>query len=246
MKSAKAIQRGSVIPLYYQLETSLKKRIMSGEFRPNQLLPGETALAEEYGVSRITVRQALSSLVDNGIVVRMRGKGTFVSDKLPPVESPKFSGSLEELVALGVRTKVKLLSMEPAEPNILVKNALQLADGELLYRIEKVRSVEGAPFSYVVNYLPRHIGKKLNRGDLSQKPLLTILKDDLGIEAKTATQTIEATSATPEVAGLLSINVGDPMLKVERTVYDKDKAVIEHVTVLYRADKYSFNVELGW
>ena len=246
MKSAKAIQRGSVIPLYYQLETSLKKRIISGEFKPNQLLPGETALAEEYGVSRITVRQALSSLVDHGIVIRMRGKGTFVSDKLPPVESAKFSGSFEDLVAIGVRTKVKLLSMKTVEPEALVKNAFQLADEELLYRIEKIRSVEGAPFSYVMNYLPRHIGKKLNKADLSQKPLLTILRDDLGIEAKTAAQTIEATAATPEVAGLLAINVGDPLLKVERTVYDKDKAVVEHVSVLYRADKYSFNVELGW
>lgn len=246
MKRNRVIQRGSVIPLYFQVESSLRTRISSGEFRPGQYLPSEKDLALEYGVSRITVRQAMSTLADEGLVVRIRGKGTFVSKRPLGVESARFSGSFDDLVAMGARTKVKILGMAMVEPNRTLRDIFQLDDGDMVLQIEKIRQVEDSPFSLVVNYLPRDIGERVQRHDLTQKPLMTILEEDLGIEPKTASQTIEAAAASPEVADALAIDMGAPLLKVERTLFDKSGTAVAYVSVLYRSDKYLFTVELSW
>lgn len=232
------------IPLYYQLETILRKRISSGELARGDLLPSEEALAKEYNLSRITVRQALSSLESDGLIVRKRGKGTFVSKKHTYLESPKFTGFIEDLISMGVRTKSKILDISMVEGPQNIQEHLELEVGTQLFRIEKIRLVEGSPFSYVLNYLPPDIGQKIKKEDLIAKPLLMILEHDLGIKATEAVQSIEATIADTHVAPLLGIRVGDPLLKVERTVFDINHKPVEYVSVLYRADKYFYTVNL--
>ena len=232
------------IPLYYQLDTILRKRIASDELARGDLLPSEEALAKEYNLSRITVRQALSSLESDGLIVRKRGKGTFVSKKHTPLESPKFTGFIEDLISMGIRTKSKILNISMVEGPQTIQEHLELEAGTQLFRIEKIRLVEGSPFSYVLNYLPPDIGKKIKTDDLIAKPLLMILEDDMGIKVTEAVQSIEATIADTHVASLLGIRVGDPLLKGERTVFDVNHKPVEYVSVLYRADKYFYTVNL--
>jgi GntR family transcriptional regulator len=236
--------KNEAIPLYYQLETILRKRISSGELARGDLLPSEEALAKEYNMSRITVRQALSSLESDGLIVRKRGKGTFVSKKHTYLESPKFTGFIEDLISMGIRTKSKILDISMVEGPQNIQEHLELEVGTQLFRIEKIRLVEGSPFSYVLNYLPPDIGQKIKTEDLIVKPLLMILEDDLGIKATEAVQSIEATIADTHVASLLGIRVGDPLLKGERTVFDVNHKPVEYVSVLYRADKYFYTVNL--
>jgi len=232
------------IPLYYQIETILRKKILSGQCPPISPLPSEDALADEYKVSRITIRQALSLLEKDGLVVRQRGKGTFVSEKVEPVEPPKLTGFIEDLILVGIKTKTKILDMSMAEPSEKIRKCLKLDRKTRVLRIEKVRLVKNSPFSYILNYLSSDIGQKIRRADLAVKPLLMILEDNLGITTSEADQTVEATIADSQVAPLLKIRVGDPLLKVERIVFDLDRKPIEYVSVLYRADKYSFSVKL--
>ena len=232
------------IPLYYQLDTILRKRIASDELARGDLLPSEEALAKEYNMSRITVRQALSSLESDGLIVRKRGKGTFVSKKHTYLESPKFTGFIEDLISMGIRTTSKILDISMVEGPRNIQEHLELEVGTQLFRIEKIRLVEGSPFSYVLNYLPPDIGQKIKKEDLIAKPLLMILEDDLGIKATEAVQSIEATIADTHVAPLLGIRVGDPLLKGERTVFDVNHRPVEYVSVLYRADKYFYTVNL--
>jgi GntR family transcriptional regulator len=240
----KAMLKEKAIPLYYQLETILRRRILARDFFPDAPLPSEEALGQEYDVSRITVRQALSSLERDGLIVRRRGKGTFVVEKAFLVETPKLTGSIEDLILMGIQTSTKILSTSIVDPPETIRNRLELVANEQVYRIEKVRSVEKESFSYVINYLPSRIGEKIRMESLKVKPLLMVLEDDLGIRANGADQTIEATVADALVAPLLDIRVGDPLLKVERTVYDIKGKPVEYVSVLYRADKYFFNVKL--
>jgi GntR family transcriptional regulator len=231
------------IPLYYQVETVLRNKIFSGELPPAFTLPSEDALAQEYQVSRITIRQALSLLEKDGLVIRKRGKGTFVSEGVAIPESPKWNGSIEDLILMGIKTTTELLDLSKIDPPEIIKQRLKLTDGQVV-RIEKIRLVEQSPFSYVINYLPLEIGRKINSDDLAIKPLLMILEDNLGVVAARAEQTVEATIADSRVASLLDIRVGDPLLKVERVVYDPNQRPIEYVSVLYRADKYFFTVKL--
>ena len=232
------------IPLYYQVETVLRNKILSGELPLAFTLPSEDALAEQYQVSRITIRQALSLLEKDGLVIRKRGKGTFVSEGVAIPESPKWNGSIEDLILMGIKTKTEVLEMSNIDPPEMVRDRLKLTGDAQVLRIEKIRSVEQSPFSYVLNYLHSDIGKDIHSEDLTLKPLLMILEENLGLVAARAKQTVEATIADSRVASLLDIRVGDPLLKVERVVYDPYKRPIEYVSVLYRADKYFFTVKL--
>ncbi len=235
--------RDKAIPLYYQVETVLRNKILSGDYQPGEALPSEDTLAEQYQVSRITVRQALASLDQDGLVVRQRGRGTFVTKEGQRVALPRFTGSIEDLVLMGLRTHTRVLDSGWLGPPEAVRRALGLKDQEVL-RIEKVRSIEGSPFSYVINYLPPAVGTRIPMELVSAKPMLMILEDELGILASEAEQTVEATIADANIAAMLDIRVGDPLLKAERTVYDAQHRPVEYVSVLYRADKYAFAMKL--
>jgi len=235
--------RDKAIPLYYQLETILRKKITAGDFSPEVPLPSEDALAVKYEVSRITVRQALSSLEQDGLVIRQRGKGTFVSENTITLELPRFSGSIEDLILMGKRTETKVIESSWIDPPDIIRERLRIKDGQVL-RIEKIRHIEGDPFSHVFNYLPPELGSNLPMDLVKSKPMLMILEDELGVRANEAEQTVEATIADAADAFLLDIRVGDPLLKAERTVYDVKGNPVEYVSVVYRADKYAFTMKL--
>lgn len=236
--------KDKAIPLYYQIETILRRKILSGELQPLTSIPTEDALAQEFDVSRITIRQALGLLEKDGLVIRQRGKGTFVSEGAKAYESAKLTGSMEDLILMGVQTSTKILDFSWIEAPQNVKERLGLGEASQVLRIEKIRLVENNPFSYVINYLPQKIGQKIKPEDLTAKPLLMVLEENLGIRPDEADQTVEATIADAHVAPLLEIRVGDPLLKVQRTVFDVKNRPVECVFVLYRADKYFFNVKL--
>ena len=232
------------IPLYYQLETIFRKRILSGEFPPDVPLPSEESLGKEYEVSRITVRHALSALEQEGIISRKRGKGTFVSEKPRSLDSPRLSGFIEDIISMGIKTKTRVVDISWVEAPENVKERLNIQKQDKMLRIEKIRLIKGSSFSHVFDYLPPDIGQNIPSGKLTEKPLLMILEDDLDIRADTAIQTVEATIADAQVATLLGIRVGEPLLKVERTVFDVKEKPVEYVSVLYRADKYFYTVNL--
>jgi GntR family transcriptional regulator len=236
--------KDKAIPLYYQIETILRRKILSGELPPLTPIPTEDALAQEFDVSRITIRQALGLLEKDGLVIRQRGKGTFVSEGVKAYESAKLTGSMEDIILMGVHTSTKILDFSWSEAPQSVKERLELGEETQVLRIEKIRLVESSPFSYVINYLPREVGQKIKPEDLTAKPLLMVLEENLSIRPDEADQTIEATIADAHVAPLLDIRVGDPLLKVQRTVLDVKNRPVECVFVLYRADKYFFNVKL--
>ena len=233
-----------IIPLYYQLDTIFRRKILSGEFAAGASLPSEDAIGEEYGVSRITVRQALSSLEKDGLIIRKRGKGTFVSAKPPIIEPAKLTGSIEDLISIAMRSTTKIIDFSLTQVAKKVTDSLGLPERTEVVRIERVQSSKGSPFSYVLNYLPPTIGQKIQPDDLLTKPLLKILQDDLSIDLTEATQRIEAAIADSYIAPLLKIRVGDPLLKIERTVFDSGHKAVEHVSVLYRADRYFYAVRL--
>jgi len=236
--------RNKVIPLYYQLETILRKSILSAEMAPGDALPSEEAFTREYGVSRITVRQALFSLERDGLIVRKRGKGTFVTKKRIFIDPLKFSGSIEDLTCIGIKTSTKVIDFRVTRVPESVMDHLKLPQSADVVRIERLRLAEAFPYCYVLNYLPLNIGQKIQPDALNVKPLLKILEDDLGVYLAAAVQTFEAIIADTQVASLLEVRVGEPLLKIERTIFDADRKPIEWVSIVYRADKYLFRINL--
>ncbi len=238
----------SKIPLYYQLENVLREKITSGSFNGGERLPTEIELIEQYGVSRITVRQALKALSDDGLIERRQGRGTFVAERKS--KKRKFTGtihltgSLDELIAMGMDTPVKVLEMNRVEADAHEAELLQLKVGTPIYRLKRLRMNENKPFGLIINYLPEEIGSHLTVAELSSGALLHTIETKLGYTLDNARQEIKAELSDPYVAQLLDIRVGTALLSIERTVYTDKGVPVEYVHTLYRSDLYGYSVKL--
>jgi GntR family transcriptional regulator len=233
------------IPLYYQLENILREKINSGEYRPGDSLPTEDQLVHSYRVSRITVRQALSALEKDELILRKRGRGSFVTGKEADYESMRLTGTIEDIIAMGIKTKTKILDFGFVHPPKKVIESLQLDEDTKALRIERIRLVKGHPFSYSVNYVPPDLGSKIGIKDLAVNPLLNVLEKKCKVGIGRGTQIIEATIADSRIASYLEIMTGAPLLKIERTVLDTKGRPVEHVSILYRSDRYHYSVDLA-
>ncbi len=231
------------LPLYYRLETVLRQKIEGQEIPPGTRLPTEVELMAEYRVSRITVRQALAALARDGLILRRRGVGTVVAAR-PRHGSLKLTGFIEDLIAMGVKTHARVLDFRLVPAGERVAQALRVPPGEPVWLLRRVRLADRRPFSHIVAYLPREIGVRLRRRELASTPLLTLLEGRLGLRLGGAEQVIEATLADGQLAALLEVPVGAPLLAIERTVSAADGRPVEYVQVHYRADRYKYSVQL--
>jgi len=236
------------IPLYYQLENLLREKILSGTFAAGGRLPTESELIQQYGISRITVRQALTSLADEGLIERRQGRGTFVAERRTPRRrfegTIHLTGSLDELIAMAQDTPVKVLEMNRIEADPHEAELLGIEPGEPIFRFKRLRLREGTPYSVIVNYFPAEIGARFTREELSSGSISRILETKFGLRLSEARQQITATLADPHIAGLLEIPVGSALLSIERSVYTDTGRLVEFVRVLYRTDLYSYSVLL--
>jgi GntR family transcriptional regulator len=231
-------------PLYHQLFLVLRERIRSGEFPLGAVLPGEQELTRVFDVSRITVKRALNELAAAGLVSRHRGRGTVVIyNATVPVVKGSFDNLMEALKTMGLRTEVELLSQArvPATPEI--GELLGLPSGVPVHRAERVRKLEGEPFSYIVTHLPIDVASRFDGADLARRPMLELL-EEAGHMPESAEQWITACSAEPAAAQALRINTGAPLLKIVRVMKDKSGAPIEAVQGFYRPERFQYHMNM--
>jgi GntR family transcriptional regulator len=228
----------------HRLYLLLKERIVTGALAAGDRLPGEPSLANSHGLSRVTVRRALDGLARDGLIRRRPGAGTFVrqADRPQPLTGD-LSNMLANLAAMGRDTEVELLSFGYVDPPAAVAEALRLAPGERAQHALRVRSMDGAPFSYLSTHVPERIGRGFTAADLGSTPLLTLLERS-GIVADRAEQSVTATLAAPEAAAALKVEIGAPLLSLTRVVRDAQGRGVEYLAALYRPDRHRFNMEL--
>jgi GntR family transcriptional regulator len=228
----------------HRLYLFLKERIRSGALPPGERLPSEPSLAREHGMSRVTIRRALDGLAREGLIDRQPGTGTFVRGAPPaPALTGDFSNMLRSLVAMGKATQVRLLSFSYGRPPRSVAEALGLGPEEETQHSIRVRSMDGAPFSYLSTHVPARIGVRFTEQDLASTPLLTLLERS-GVVAASADQTVSATLAGPETAAALDVEIGSPLLFMTRVVRDPAGEGVEHLSALYRPDRHRFHMAL--
>ena len=233
------------LPLYHRVYLLLRQRILEGGFGADAPMPGEHELAAAHRVSRITVRRALERLEQEGLVLRRRGAGTFAQPKRPEARRENLRGLIENLLAMGLRTHVKLLDFAylPAPPDIAA--ALELEPGTLAQKSVRVRAVPGAstPFSHLTAWVPEAIGRRYGPRDLAGRPLLHLL-EAAGNRAARAEQVISAKLADSAVAPLLGVEQGSALLWVRRRVRDEAGRVIEAIEALYRPEMYEYELTM--
>ncbi len=237
-----SLDRSSPLPLYYQLRNAILEQIESGILAPGDTLPTERELIDRYRVSRITVRQALSSLMADGLLYRQRGLGTFVRKSRIEQELSTLTGFSEEMIARGLVPGTRLISAEWVEADGAVAAKMRVEPGARIFRLVRLRLANGEPMAFDVNYLPTKIGEELQKENLEEA--LYTLFPKLGIELDWADQAIQAAAADELVAQHLSIKKGTPVLLMERVVSATDGRVVEYSRTSYRSDRYIYRVRL--
>jgi len=236
----------TILPIYYQIKQTIKTWIINKEFNPGGKIPSENELAERFGVSRLTVRQAISQLTQEGFLISRRGEGTFVTDNVHLIDSWNFEfrGLIDDFFFAQIsEVKTKSVQINKTMAPRAIQEKLGLSrETEKVIQIKRLRYVRDRLLTFSVNYLPIEIGAKLQEQALYEKSLLQILEQDLGIKFTEAVQTIEASFASQEVAQHLAIPSGSPVLFIERIMYTKRKKPIEIFQSSYRGDMYKFIV----
>ncbi|MGW0731905.1 GntR family transcriptional regulator [Streptomyces sp. NPDC002851] len=235
------VDRSSPVPLYFQLAQQLEAAIENGKLAPGSLLGNEIELAGRLGLSRPTVRQAIQSLVDKGLLVRRRGVGTQVvhSQVKRPLE---LSSLYDDLEAAGQRPTTRVLSNAVVPASAEVAAALGVAEGAEVHRIERLRMAHDEPMAYLCNYLP--LGPFTPNGAALEATGLYRLLRNAGITLHSARQAIGARAATAEEAERLAEPEGAPLLTMARTTFDATGRAVEYGAHVYRASRYSFEFQL--
>lgn len=238
------VDKNAPTPLYHQIYVILKNKIYDGTFPYQSAVPSEKKICDAFGVSRITAKRALDDLASADLVIRRRGTGTRVSYKAPspPVQS-SVEGLLENLLAMGLKTQVTLLEFDYESAPLHVSEAMNSERDTIVQKAVRVRELEGMPFSYLTTWVPENIGQTYSRQDIAAKPLLLLLERG-GIIVSGATQTIAATAADAAAAQALDVDIGSPLLKITRVVFDQTDRVVEYFIGLYRPDRYQFQLHL--
>lgn len=236
-----------ILPRYYQIKAIIKKWIVEKEYDFGDKIPSENELAARFEVSRLTVRQAISHLVQEGFLTTRRGAGTYVTDNEELINSYniEFSGFMDDLFYLASRSKTKSAAIKRIKTPNFIKLKLQLPeDKDDIIEIKRVRFINNRSFAYTINFIPVEVGEKIKKAELFKKPLLQILELDFGIEFTEAFQTMEASFCDQELAEKLNIPPGSPILFVERTMYVKNRVPFEIVQSSYRGDLYKYVTRL--
>ncbi|MGW4024484.1 GntR family transcriptional regulator [Streptomyces sp. NPDC005009] len=236
-----ALDRGSPVPLYHQLAQQLEAAIEQGVLAPGNLLGNEVDLSVRLGLSRPTVRQAIQSLVDKGLLVRRRGVGTQVvhSQVRRPLELSSLYDDLET-AGQGPTTRVIRNETVPAPADVAV--ALGLAEGAEVILLERLRRTHGQPVALLCNYLPSGL-LGLDSARLEATGLYRMMRS-AGITLHSARQTVGARAATAQEAAGLDEKEGAALLTMQRTAYDDTGRAVEYGTHIYRASRYSFDFQL--
>ena len=226
----------SPIPLYYQLENIIKKRIEESIYKVDEKIPSERTLSEELKISRMTISKAISNLVEEGILYRKRGQGTFVSKNKIDF-FPGLIGFTEIMENKGMKPSSKVISQSIIMPDKHLCEKLQITENAEVIFTQRLRLADNEIINLEESYVPYSLCPKLLEADLSVESIYKLLTDE-GYKLSKAEQEVQAILSNNELSELLQINVDEPILKRKRITYSKDKP-IEYSLNYYRGDVYT-------
>lgn len=230
--------------LHGRIREDLRERIGAGVYQPHDRVPSESALMSQYGVSRITVRQALGDLVRDHLIFKVPGKGSFVSSPKPFQELGRLQGFAEAMGAAGHDTFNRVVGLRTVPASAEVAGKLQLAPGTDITEIQRVRYLDHRPVSLDQTWVPAHLGARLAREDLARRDIFVILESDYGQPLGHADLAIDATLADARQAGLLDVPVGAPLLRVERLTFRADGTPLDYEHLHCRADHFQYRLRV--
>jgi GntR family transcriptional regulator len=238
-------QEASPLPLYVQIRNNLRRKILEGSYAIHERLPSENEFMNAFGVSRITIRQALRDLHNEGLVFSAQGKGTYVSKPKAVQNVQRLQGFGEAMAKQGYEATARLLSIQqehkPPKPVIA---ALELNPGEDVVEVKRVRYLNREAVCVENSYFPLDIGQRMFSLDLSGD-IFPMLENLFDIPLGHADISLDAIQADEETLHLLGLKSAEPILRVERLTHDINRRPIDFEYLCYRGDafKYQFRVD---
>lgn len=233
-----SINRDGNTPIYEQIYQNLKTKIDNTEFSAGESFPSERELAEKFGVSRMTVRQALNTLKKEGLIYHERGIGAFVSKRKLDVHTRNLVGFTEEMMERGLKPSSKLLLAKIQKADEETAKDLGIEAGEAVFHLQRLRLADDSPMAFEDAYLPATRYPNLEKIDLERMSLYEVLETEYGVRMSHAEEFLEAMAVTKKIGDALSIKKGAPVLMVHRVVFSDANLAVESVKTFYRADRY--------
>lgn len=240
-----ALERSNPLPLYYQLKEVLRQQIKSGQLAPDTAIPSEPELVASYQVSRATVRQALTELVNEGLLYRLHGKGTFVREPRLEQHINELSSLTNELLRRGMRPGGVLLLSELARGSDAVRKRLKLSEDEQVIRLERLRTADGQPIAYEMDYIPylHSSGLYQRVREIAEGSLYQLLASE-GMVPAAVEQSITADHAQAREAELLRVATGEAVMRVQSTTFAPIGLPIACSETLFPLDRFDLRYTL--
>lgn len=237
------IDKNSHVPIYAQIEELLKQRIYLEEYKIGENIPSERELSEQLGVSRMTVRQSITNLVNSSLLYREKGRGTFVAN--PKMEQPLngLTSFTEDMKARGMEPSSKLLHFEKRIPSIDIARDLQLEQGEEVFFIARIRNADRKPMAIERTYIPVKVFPELDEKKILGS-LYALIEARYHQKIGNAIQQMEAAIVAKEDSKYLQISNTAAVLIIKRTSFLANGTPFELVRSTYRADRYKFISEI--
>lgn len=234
----------SPVPLYTQIRELLRTRILEGAYKSHQQMPSESEMVSAFGVSRITIRQALNDLQKEGLIFKIHGKGTFVSKPKAVQNLMRLEGFGEAMSATGHDTFSRVLDHRVVRAGKIIGGRLRISERDEVMEIRRVRYLDREPISLDVTYVPLEIGESLVKEDLPRRDIFVILENDYGIALGNAELQIESMIADTALAHTLHVAEGTPILRIERLTYTADRRPLDFEYLYYRGDAFQYRMQL--
>lgn len=237
------LSRAGGIPVYVRIRETLRDEITTGSLKRGERLPPEHELAAKFSVSRMTIRESIEDLVNEGLLYRRHGVGTFVAFPHLQRDHTRLTSFFDKAEEDGVTVRAELLSLEVMPAKAVIARALDLSPGSRVIRIRTLRYADEVPITVHEAYVPQKPFASIVNENLEAQHLWT-LYEKCGYKVKRAVQRLEAREADRELASLMKIREGSPILFKERTVYAEDGTPVEFTYCYNRGDVYSLTVAL--
>jgi GntR family transcriptional regulator len=232
-------------PRYRRVADALQRSIETGELSHHDRLASERAIAQRFGLSRMTARQAVELLVRRGLVYRRPGAGTFVSPPRVVHTLQRLAGFSEQMAAQGIAPSSRVLEMRcAARVDASARVALGVAQGERVWMVRRLRFGDGEPLLLETFWVPDRACPGLARRDLATGSLYALMRTRYGIDPREAVEAIEPAALDADDARHLATRPGSPAMLVTRTTFDAGGDPVEFARDLYRGDRARFEVSL--
>lgn len=231
-------------PLYLQLEAAIKHDIYNQKYKPGEKLPTEVELGEIYGVSKITVRKAMENLTNDSLVERIRGKGTFVSQKKEKIHLGKNTGFNDSFLSNGHSTKYKILNAKYIKADSLLSEKLQISLNNPVIYIERLVWEDLIPVGIDKLYVSESLYPDIISRLSSDRSLYQTLKEEYDVNSRNSTLEINGIVADIENSELLQCAIGDPLFQVEKVSYQSSGVPIHYSSSIVRCDRIAYVISI--